>query len=175
MNIQDFLKHRRTLKNIKRFNMETKIHEQNLCEHGFNVANLYILICEMLNLQYTKKEIFLVMNHDFSECYTGDLNLAIKSKVPELWDKFEEVIVPSHIPTDENIHWFFKTESKPEKYDVFLFADAYDAYLYCKEEVNMGNKYMERPYKLYRDKLNSMNPTLFYTLSKQGENDDSNS
>lgn len=164
MTIWDFLKNRRILKTISRFNMETILHKQNLCEHGFNVANLYIFICEMLGFSYTTKEIFLVMNHDFSECYTGDLNLHIKNKIPHLWEEIENDIIPKHIPTDSDIKQYFKEYSTPEKYDLFLFADAFDAYLYCFDEKNLGNKFMIKPFKYYYSKLIKMNPVLFFQL-----------
>ena len=164
MNIVDYLEKRKTLRNIKRFNMEKVLHSQNLCEHGFNVANLYMLICDMLGFQYTKKEVFLVMNHDFAECYTGDLNLAIKSKAPELWEEFEEKLVPSHIPTDKNIEAYFSQNSTQEKYELFLFVDALEAYLYCLDEVTMGNKFMKKARDIYFDKLSKMNPNLFFSV-----------
>lgn len=164
MRLETYLKNRRTLRNIKRFSMENVLHPQNLADHGFNVANLYILICEMLGFQYTSKEIFLVMNHDFSECYTGDLNLPIKDKIHSLWEKVENEIIPKHIPTDSDIKQYFKEYSTSEKYDLFLFADAFEAYLYCEDEVSMGNKLLEPALNRYRDKLTQMNPELFFTI-----------
>lgn len=168
MDIKHYLKHRRTLRNIKRFNMETVFHPQNLADHGFNVANLYFLICQMMCKPVSGMDLHMVMNHDFAECFTGDLNLAVKNHIPEEWDKIESKMVPKEIErfTDKGIkkHFTDGGHDFPENYDLFLFADAFEAYLYCEDEVKMGNKLLEPALKRYQNKLTNMNPELLFTL-----------
>jgi 5'-deoxynucleotidase YfbR-like HD superfamily hydrolase len=162
MDIEDYLTNRRLLRNIKRFGMEKVLHPQNLADHGFNVANLFYLLCKQFGFQVDAKELHAVMNHDFAECFTGDLNLTIKNKIPELWEEVESQIIPKKLYnyTDEGL----KKTLKSDIYNIFLFADAFEAYLYCEDEVTMGNQLLIHALKNYNAKLTNMNPEMFHVL-----------
>lgn len=168
MNLQDFLSNRRTLRNIKRFNMESVHHPQNLCDHGYNVATLFYLLCKHKEVHITTEELFMVMNHDFCECFTGDLNLHIKKQVPDYWRNIEECLIPERFLffTDDGIDYALSHQA----HEMFLFADALDAWLYCRDEIKMGNSLLKKALKRYDEKLYDLNYSLFNEI-KESLND----
>lgn len=154
MEIKEFLNQYNILKNIKRFNMETVIHSQNLCDHGYNVGCLFYLICKEIDLPITSDMLFLVMNHDFAETYTGDLNRKIKNKnekTKRLWDVLEEETVPLKMLKYRD--YFIENQFSIEEWGVFHLADEMDAYLYCKKEINSGNTYLMDAKNYYKKSI----------------------
>lgn len=163
MDLKDYLSNRRVLRNIKRFNMEKVLHPQNLADHGYNVANLFYLLCKEFGFQITVKDLHIVMNHDFVEVFTGDLNLSIKRKIAKLWDEIEETIVPESL--HEYINGGIKENLNKDIYPIFLFADAFEAYLYCEDEVAMGNSLLSKALNNYSIRLTKLNPKMFQHLN----------
>ncbi len=169
MNLQQYVDKYSVLRNIKRFGMESVISPQDLCGHGYGVANLFYLLCKELNHDISTQELFMVMNHDFAETYTGDLNRRVKelnSITEEAWNKIEQHTVPREVFTDESM----KRTMKERTFKVFQLADEMEAYLYCKEEVMKGNSHLERAMGHYKklvgkrfDEL-SMERKLIYKL-----------
>jgi len=144
--------------------MEFTIKKQNLCEHGYSVANLFYIICKELKIKVSVDDMMLVLNHDFIEAFTGDLNLKVKNKSQETasaWDTIEKETVPKGLEkyTDSGI---FKSLSK-EKYNVFIFVDCLEAFLYCKEELKLGNGALLGAFNHYRLKTISLIPNLNLT------------
>lgn len=149
MNIEDFLSQYRITRNIKRFSMETVISPQDLAGHGYGVANIYALLCKSKYGEVEGEHLFLVMNHDFVETYTGDLNKHIKdrtSDTQESWAIIERETVPVHLRymTDEDLEG-----SLGITYHLFMLADALDAWLYTTEEVKKGNSHIAHAQKYY--------------------------
>lgn len=162
MELRDYFKKYHIMKNIKRFNMETVIHPQNLCDHGYNVATIFFLICKMFAIEVSAEKLFIVMNHDFAETYTSDLNRVVKEKSPETklaWEIIEEENLPPHLQvwTDKGI----KEILGEDLFSIFQFADELDAWKYCDGEVQKGNLFLERA----REKCASL-------LAKKAENYD---
>lgn len=157
MELSDYLKQYNVLKNIKRFHMECVIQPQNLCDHGYNVATVFYIMCKELKIEVTAEEMFAVMNHDFAETFTGDLNRVVKERnetTAEAWDIIEQHNLPSHLHgyTDQGL----KRILDPGKMFLFKFADCVDAYLYCKTEVNKGNRFLAKAKSRYLDRMNNM-------------------
>jgi 5'-deoxynucleotidase YfbR-like HD superfamily hydrolase len=155
MNLDQYLNSRRTLRNIKRFNMETVIQPQNLCEHGYGVTTLFYLLCKDLKIALSSKDLFLIMQHDFLESLTGDLNKKIKDKssaTKMAWEVIEyECGEDLQEYSDKSIQKQLQDDDR--KYQVFLLADAMDAMLYCQDEVRLGNSHLKNAFIYYKNKV----------------------
>jgi putative hydrolase of HD superfamily len=170
MQLENYIDNYRTLKNIKRFSMESIHSIQDLCGHGYGVANIFYLLCKELHIKITEEDLFMALNHDFAEAYTGDLNRLVKDKnerTQKAWSIIENEILPKEL---EN--WTMENICKKlgsEKAEVLKIADELDAFLFCTEEVNKGNTYMERPKNYYQWKLmdrirHGLHPTLVESI-----------
>lgn len=162
MKMKDFLEQYKVLKNIKRFSMETVVHPQNLCDHGYNVGTLFYLICKELKVHISSDDLFLVMNHDFAETYTGDLNKRVKDKnstTKKAWREIESEVVPPN--SSQYKGYDIQCVLATEEYEIFQLADEMDAYLYCKKELSSGNKNLDPSAKFYIlsiiERLNKLN------------------
>lgn len=170
MTLDMFLRKRGVLRNIKRFSMEHTIKEQNLCEHGFIVANLFCLLSKEIGESISSKDVMLVMNHDFAEVFTGDLNRAVKEKSIRsmtLWEEFEQETIPEDCKqyTDYEI----RKELSPKTLLIFELADNLCALLYTLDELLLGNRHLEHAFQFYRakvlEKSQSLSPKLFDTIN----------
>lgn len=153
MNLKLFTEKYNVMRNIKRFSMEFVVSPQCLSSHGYGVASIFFLICEQLRIEISAGELFIVMNHDFTETFTGDINRKVKEvseKSAKAWRTIEDEVVPSVLKpyTDEGISKSFSSVKR----NIIELADCLDAYLYCKDEVSSGNKNLSRAMSLYRKK-----------------------
>jgi len=167
MELNDFLQHRRKLRNIKRFNMEYTIQQQNLAEHGFMVASLFVLICKKLRVDFLEKDLFLIMNHDFLETLTGDINLQVKEYSPitkRAWNIIEKQIINKELMKYSDV--VIKNNFDKIKYKLFLFSDALDAFLYTKDEIELGNSALKNANIYYKNKLFQLDSELFKDILK---------
>jgi len=156
MQLKDYLEKYDTLKNIKRFNMETVTEPQNLCDHGHGVGTLFYLLCKEMGVPISVDTLFMVMNHDFAEAYTSDLNRRVKDrteKTSEAWKVIENSNLPLSLIcwTDESIKSSLGGFDGTARYKVFQIADEWEAMGYCLREVKRGNTYMKRPLKVYME------------------------
>lgn len=150
MRIEDYLTKYETLKNIKRFNMETVASPQNLSDHGHGVGTLFYLICKELEIPMSATALFIVSNHDFAEAYTSDINRRIKDKSLETktaWGIIESNCLPGHLLgwTDDAI----ESTLTGRQLEIFKIADNLEALLYCLTEIKRGNRYMIKPASFY--------------------------
>lgn len=157
MKISDYIDKYSTLRNIKRFNMECTIRPQDLMGHGYSVANLFYLLCECFQVKHIARADFYVLNHDFAEAFTGDLNRRVKDKnivTADAWSTLEREVLPSHLRNYSDGFVEKELKSFGEIYwELFRLADDLDALLYCKEEVGLGNSHLERPFSIYQCKV----------------------
>ena len=156
MQLKDYLEKYDTLKNIKRFNMETVTEPQNLCDHGHGVGTLFYLLCKEMGVRFSSETLFMVMNHDFAEAYTSDLNRRVKDKTEktsEAWKVIENSNLPLSLIcwTDESIKSFLGGPDESVRYRIFQIADEWEAMEYCLREVKRGNTYMKKPLKVYME------------------------
>ncbi|DAC71836.1 MAG TPA: hypothetical protein DSN98_08325 [Thermoplasmata archaeon] len=157
MTIKDYIEKNRTMRAIKRFNMEAVIHPQSLSCHGYGVGTLFYLLCTTKGVEITAEDLFMIMNHDFAETFTGDLNKQIKNhsiKTITAWEQIEREILPSHLfpLSDEGLSMSLTNETYP----LFLFSDAMEAWLYTSEEISKGNTCLVNAHAHYRNLLCKM-------------------
>jgi len=157
MKFEDYLVKYNTLKSIKRFNMETVSDPQDLCGHGYSVGTLFYLLCKEYNVEISASVLFLVMNHDFAETYTGDLNKQIKDKnkhTKTAWEIIENSSLPGHLLgyTDTQI----RQSLNDCQFLMFQLADALDAFLYCHREVAKGNSLLINAKNYYHQKVGKL-------------------
>lgn len=154
MDLDTYLNKYYTLRNIKRFHMESVLSQQNLADHGHGVASLFYIICKELNIKINSEDLFLVMQHDFAETYTGDINKAVKEineATSSAWNIIEEEAVPTNTIKflDEKI----KEQLNEGQNFAFQLADEFDAMLYCFGEYRKGNKFIIDPLRKYLSKV----------------------
>jgi len=145
------------MKNIKRFQMEHVIHTQDLGNHGHGVASVFYRLYHMSGVvleELSAKDMFIVMNHDLAETFTGDLNTVIKNRnasTKEAWTVIEREGLPEGFTSwsDEGI----EASLGSEKYALFCLADMIDALWYCEREASIGNSHAERIAQYYRGKI----------------------
>lgn len=169
MELQEFLKQRTTMTTIKRFSMVKVLHPQSLSCHGYNVGSLFCLLCDHFGVDIKAVELFMVMQHDFVESYTGDLNAHIKDQNEETkhaWRVLEESTVPNslHPYTEKGLENILKGV----KDLLFRLADQMDAYLFCKDERKMGNTFIDGPLFRYKVRItNTVHDLNTYLLSRE--------
>lgn len=154
MQLKTFIEKYRVHNNIKRYAMETTLRKQNLSEHGYGVGSLFFLLCGELDLEPTAEDVFMAMNHDFAETYTGDLNRLIKhknSETKESWQIIEDQILPENVGKYSD----FKLEEHFEEkmLSVLHLSDDIEAFLYCNEEYNGGNMHLARARTFYLNRI----------------------
>jgi len=156
MNIENYLDKRKTMISIKRFEMEFVLRPQNLCEHGHGTATLFYLFCKEFGVEINEDILFILMNHDFAETFTGDMNRLIRNKnekTKEAWSVLEEETLPEELKpwSDKGIENIL-TE---DQLLLFKLSDEMEAYLYCFEEHTLGNRYIYGPIERYAQILSS--------------------
>lgn len=157
MRIDQYLDGRRNLRSIQRFAMEPTIKNQNLCDHGYNVATLFYIVMGSLGRVCTARDLFLVMQHDFVESMTGDLNKLVKEKndrTRRAWETIECEVVPEELNylCDAGLRELLSSED----YEVFKFCDLFEAWIYCLEERAMGNTMLSRAQRHYVTRLHEI-------------------
>lgn len=173
MTLEEFMKQYHTLRNIKRFSMESTIRPQDLCGHGYSVGTIFYILCNSTGIRISAETLFMIMNHDYVESYTGDLNKLLKEKnetTKGAWNVLEAQCVPDHLGhlTDVGLVEHFKKtygDSAGAVENIFHLADALDAYLYCSEEVKLGNQFFRGALEHYDKKVTE----LFEALNSRAE------
>lgn len=167
MTFETYLETRKPLRNIKRFGSEYTITRQNLCEHGYHVANIFMMLARHLSIRVTEKDIELVLNHDVAESATGDLNSLTKYKslkTQRAWLTIENESVPKGLK--EYIESNLERSLGPIGTDLFKLSDWLDALMYCLEEREMGNNTLGVAISHYMTKIEKMcyklDCTFFY-------------
>lgn len=164
MTLDDFTEKYSTLRSIRRFNMMPTIRTQDLCGHGYGVGCIFFLLCKEFDIEISAELLFLVMNHDFVESYTGDLNKIVKMKneaTQEAWSILESESVPPNLRgfTDKVLEAKLEAHG-PNTLKVFQLADCMDAGLYCMEEIKLGNLHLEEPYRKYQKWVETLSAEL---------------
>ena len=154
MTYEDYLDGRRKLRCIQRFSMEAVIKPQNLCDHGYNVATMFYVVMKSMGESVSAETIFYVLQHDFVEHITGDLNVLVKTYNPETseaWGTIEDIMVPAKLMdyTDSGL----KRVLTPIEHKVFKFCDSLVAWIYCLEEKSLGNTNLSNAIRYYGAKL----------------------
>lgn len=173
MNLEEYMKQYHILRNIKRFSMESTIRPQDLCGHGYSVGTIFYILCQSMGIRVSADTLFLAMNHDYVESYTGDLNKLLKEKnatTKGAWNVLEAQCVPDHLNhlTDVGIISHIKNtygDTANTVEQILHLADALDAYLYCSEEVKLGNQFLTKAMEHYDKRVTE----LFEAINSQAE------
>lgn len=164
MSLDDWTERYTTIRNIRRFNMQPTIKPQGLCGHGYGVGCIFFLLCKEFDIEVSADLLFLVMNHDFVEAYTGDLNKLVKDKneaTQKAWDILESESVPPNLRgfTDKVIEAKLEAHG-PNTLKIFKLADCMEAGLYCMEEIKLGNLHLEDAYRYYQHQVETLSAEL---------------
>jgi 5'-deoxynucleotidase YfbR-like HD superfamily hydrolase len=128
---------------VQRLSGRPKHRSYSIVEHGFFVAKIFKKLCDSNNLEITADELEAVMEHDALEMKTGDLLYPVKNlndKTKACWDSIENAIVeddPRFLKfTDKHLEELLGEI----KFRLFKKADLIELAMFCKEEINMGNR-----------------------------------
>lgn len=159
------IKYYRKMKNVDRLSGTAKHRSYNLLEHSYMVAMLFKHFASKENVAYTMAEFDLVLHHDILEVETGDLIYTVKnlnSETKECWGRIEELVIEKNFQlqrySDENI----KSGLSNLQYSLFKCCDLLDLWIFCKEEIALGNNTInmliitERCVELIGDKFKSI-------------------
>lgn len=122
--------------------------------HGYNCANIYILLCRILGAKLNGQMMCILLNHDNIEALTGDLLAPAKDNCTD-WDDVEQNVQNAFIDdiasdydgvlreiakrtilTDDNIRLLLQ----PLDFILFRLIDMYEFLLRAIEEVQAGNR-----------------------------------
>jgi len=102
----------RRLKFVPRWCIIPTINKQNVAEHSFHVAWLYVWVCARLGLPVSAHNLIVALVHDADEAVTGDLPTPTKP---------------------------MNTDNATLDKCVLKIADCLEAALFLSEELSMGN------------------------------------
>jgi len=135
--------HLKTLKNIRRLSGIALIQPYTVAIHCYYTGILFQEIADYEEIPINKSEIDFVFRHDILESITGDLLLPVKmhsDSVNKKWNEIEEELVESKYTylefyTDSTAKVYFH----PPSWNLFKACDLFELYLFCLEEVQLGN------------------------------------
>lgn len=141
------------LSNIQRFHNKFRIKGSSVAEHSFYVAKIAhgLAMWEMMKFKNAismETVLFLAINHDVVECYTGDILSPMKTEgLRKELSRIEELIMEEMYEKTLPQGWrpYFKARfSEMEELStlearIVKAADVIDRCTECLEEVNLGN------------------------------------
>jgi len=137
----DFLRdHVQHLRHVRWFNTMPCIIPMSVAEHSYVVA---VIVMMMKGAENTPDMLKAALLHDIEEGFTGDLNALAKRMddgVGKAWKKLKQLTMENIVLEDsglrEELGYFWKLAQD----DVLLkAADIVSMWLYCIEEVDLGN------------------------------------
>lgn len=143
----------RNLNHISRFNVRMRLHDENVASHSLFTGFIAYYLAKNARengVDVSPENAFILgCIHDIEECILGDILLPTKhsglvDKYRRLEENFKEKILNS-IGIDIN---FSDLEKKIAK-----VADYLEGYLYCIEEVDLGNRFFEDIMIKYRERI----------------------
>ena len=132
---------------VERMAGTPKLRSYSLAEHQYFVGMMFLDIASRYEvpIDISYQTLDIVFRHDMLEILTGDLRWTAKNLTEETsksWNKIE-----SAVKTDAENKKGFRvyTDSEIEKllspieYDLLRMCDTAELYLFCMEEVSLGN------------------------------------
>ncbi len=143
LNEYKIFKHLRALKNTNRLSGIKTLQSYSVAEHCYYTGLLFEAIANHEKINITERELHYVFRHDIIETITGDVLLPVKihsDTTRSRWEAIENEIVCNKYPylksyLDEYMPLLFSEES----WNLFKACDLYELYLFCLEEVQLGN------------------------------------
>lgn len=146
----------RSLMEIKRYQNRFKHKERSVAEHSWFVSKIAHGLAIWERDKFKKQDVdmekvlFLAINHDIVECYTGDILSTTKNLSPVLREELlvvEETIFSDHIINTIPESWGDSyigvhdelAELKTVESKIVKAADLIDRVFECMEEIELGN------------------------------------
>jgi len=137
-------RHLRALKNANRLSGIKTLQSYSVAEHCYYTGILFETIAEYENILITRKEIYYVFRHDIVETITGDILLPVKihsDVVKERWESIERIIVQDrYLYLMSFLDGHLSEHFSKTAWNLFKACDLFELYLFCLEEVELGNK-----------------------------------
>lgn len=114
----------------------------NLLEHGMVVGMLFRWFASEEDIAYDITIFDKVLLHDIAESITGDCPYPVKnfdSETAYFWDKLETHICGADSFLKNYTDAAFKEAFSPMQFKLFKICDYLDLWIFCKQEVAMGN------------------------------------
>lgn len=139
---------------IKRWGLMRNLREENVQEHGLQVAVIAHALALIENKIYggdyvPERVMALAAFHEVGEVFTGDLPTPIKYFNPSIKDAYDEIedfaknkllkMLPSELAEDYQKIFFHQQEDE-KSWKLVKGADKISAYLKCVEELSGGNQ-----------------------------------
>lgn len=184
---QFFVGFQRRLGNIIRFNTRPRTQTETVAAHSFYVA-LYALILAIIVEERGKKidhkkTLVRALLHDLEECIAGDVMTKMKQD-PDLKDAYDKVsklaayTALSGLPENIRMYLFSEWSNHKEGDEGWLVnvADDLSGVIYCKEQINLGNKYFIQIGEDYLTRIkkkteNTILSDLYDSMKKSFETD----
>jgi len=133
---------------VRRWHTLTTLRQQNDAEHSAQAATLLILLHPDPPLHLVKAMLW----HDYSERVVGDVPAPVRRKFPafaEMYEQIEQVVAMEEQPTRAAIK-LTEDETKWLK-----AIDVLELFLWCREEIKLGNSQFHHVYLRAHRYLNS--------------------
>lgn len=136
---------------VNRCHTVPSLQSYNVAEHSFNAILIAHTICKDLGwkikVSYETSMRYIdidenritryLLLHDLPEGYTGDIPANVKKEtdLKRLMDKIEDDW------TDKNVPNYMKQDLSSQEYAVAKLADVLELCMFCKDEIQMGNRH----------------------------------
>ena len=143
--IDKMLQHLKSLRYIRRLSGIPLIQNYNVAIHCYYTGILFEAIADYEKISINKSEIDFVYRHDIVESITGDVLLPVKlhsKNTGKKWKEIEIELIENKYPylefyVDANAQKYFN----PISWNLFKACDLFELYLFCLEEIKLGNKH----------------------------------
>ncbi len=149
----------RRLSNIIRFNTRPRLMHESVATHSFYVGLYTIILSDYAVKKGIQVDIIKAVKrallHDIEESIAGDVQKQIKHQMLEAYNKISDMVIVrilENLPSEIKENYLIEALSFKETLDkgeqdieslIVNIADDISGVVYCKEELNLGNKYFE--------------------------------
>ncbi len=140
------LSYYRKMLHIQRIPGVFKTRPYNLAEHSYYVTVLFLRFCKLENVGIGPSAIELVMDHDVLETISADLPYHVKNlneSTKRAWNIIEEEVVKAKPAFKDVSDDALEIGLSSKQFQLFKACDLLELWIFCKEEVLLGNKSVE--------------------------------
>lgn len=146
----------RNLNELKRFNIRVTLHSQNVSSHSLFVGILAHSLCEEIKNKFNYKlnpyyTLLAALSHDFEESELGDILIPSKNHISNVYEGLSREI-KENLFRNLNIKFLLT----PLEEIIIKFSDKLEGYVYCLEEVSLGNNSFRDIAESYRESLSEI-------------------
>ena len=154
---------------IKRWGLMRNLREENVQEHGLQVAVIAHALAVIENRYYggaynPEHVMALAAFHEVGEVFTGDLPTPIKYFNPSIKEAYDEIedfakrkllaMLPTELQGEYEKLFFHQSEDEAA-WRLVKGADKISAYLKCTEELSGGNQEFSKAAEVIKEELAS--------------------